>query len=100
VLYGQVVQLKEDEIITLKVDGIVGKWARMRTGSDGRPTMGIKPLGAMAAVWARLQKRRGDKIEVGLPEKGDDPLMRLADLTFEEWYSAEDEEAYGELRPL
>ncbi len=99
-LYGQVIALKDDEIIRLKVDGIVGNWAKMRTGGDGRPTLGIKPIGAMARVWARLQKRRGEKITLGRPEDEDDPLLRLADATFEEWYSAEDEEAFGELRPL
>jgi hypothetical protein len=99
-LYDRVASLKDDEIITLEVEGTIGKWARMRTGSDGRPTMGIKPIGAMATVWARLQKRRGEKVRIGLPNKDDDALMRLADATFEEWYSAEDEEAYGELRPL
>ena len=53
----------------------------------------------MASVWARLQKRRGDKVRIEWPED-DDPFLRLADTTFEEWYSAEDEEAFGELQPL
>jgi len=98
-LYKQIVELKDDEIIKLKVDGVVGAWAKMKTGSDGRPTLGIKPVGAMASVWARLQKRRGDKVRIEWPED-DDPFLRLADTTFEEWYSAEDEEAFGELQPL
>lgn len=99
-LYRQIVDLKEDEVIRLKVDGIIGTWVKMKTGRDGRPTLGIKPVGAMAGVWARLQKRRGEKITVDWPEDEDDPFLRLADATFEEWYSAEDEEAFGELRPL
>ena len=72
----------------------------MKTGADGRPTLGIKPVGAMASVWARLQKRRGEKVRINSPEDEDDPFLRIADATFEEWYSAEDEEAFGELRPI
>ena len=99
-LYDEIIALEDNEIIRLKVDGIVGTWARMRRGTDGRPTHGIKPVGAMASVWARLKKRRGEKVRVERPGEEPDPLLRLADQTFEEWYSAEDEEAYGELRPL
>ncbi|EHK57462.1 hypothetical protein [Allomesorhizobium alhagi] len=99
-LYNAVVNLPEEETINLAVDGIVGKWARMRTGADGRPTLGIKPVGAMATVWKRLQERRGEKVRVSWPDDEEDAWLRLADTTFEEWYSAEDEEAFGDLRPL
>jgi hypothetical protein len=99
-LYRRIAEMKDDQVIKLQVDGIVGDWARMKTGADGRPTLGIKPVGAMAAVWARLQDRRGEKVTIDEPYREDDPLLRLADMTFEEWYTAEDEEAFGELRPL
>jgi hypothetical protein len=99
-LYKAVLDLAEDEKIRLSVDGVIGNWAKMRTGSDGRPTQGIKPVGAMATVWKRLQARRGDKIVVRWPDDEDDAWLRLADATFEEWYSAEDEEAFGELQPI
>ena len=98
-LYNAVVDLGENEKIRLSVDGIIGSWAKMRTGSDGRPTQGLKPVGAMATVWKRLQARRGQKIVIRWPDEEDDALLRLADATFEEWYSAEDEEAFGELQP-
>lgn len=93
-------RLPAGEVLTLRVDGIVGKWARMRQGRDGRPTKGLKPIGAMAEVWARLQRRRGELVTLEWPGAEDDPLLRLADETFDEWRSAEDEAAYGELRPL
>lgn len=99
-LYETVVNLAPEETISLSVDGIVGTWAKMRTGADGRPTLGLKPVGAMATVWKRLQERRGDRIQINWPDEETDPLLRLADMTFDEWYSAEDEEAFGELRPL
>jgi len=95
-----VLDLKDDETIKLSVDGIVGDWIKMRTGKDGRPVQGIKPSGAMIAVWDRMQKRRGEKVPVDWPESAPDPALQLADLTFQEWYTAEDEEAFGELRPL
>ena len=99
-LYKAVVDLPDGETISLAVDGIVGKWARMRTGRDGRPTLGIRPVGAMATVWSRMQERRGQKVNVAWPDDEDDAWLRLADITFEEWYSAEDEEAFGDLQPL
>ncbi|MEJ6783931.1 hypothetical protein [Aminobacter sp. Piv2-1] len=99
-LYETVVGLAPEETISLSVDGIVGKWARMRSGADGRPTLGLKPVGAMATVWKRLQERRGEKVHLTWPDDDTDALLRLADMTFDEWYSAEDEEAFGDLRPI
>jgi hypothetical protein len=99
-LHAAVLNLKEDQKIRLSVDGIVGDWVKMRTGKDGRPVQGIKPSGAMVAVWDRLQKRRGEKVRIDRPDREPDPTLQLADLTFQEWYTAEDEEAFGELRPL
>lgn len=99
-LYDAVVNLEENEIIRLSVDGIIGRWARMRTGKDGRPTLGLKPVGAMAQVWKRMQERRGEKVPLDWPEGPPDPWLQMADASFVEWRSAEDEEAYGELRPL
>lgn len=99
-LYDKVVNLPADAEIRLAVDGIVGKWAKMKRGADGRPTQGIKPIGAMATVWKRLQVRRGEKVSIDLVDIEDEAWLRLADSSFDEWYSAEDEEAYGDLRPL
>ncbi|PWK63881.1 hypothetical protein [Aminobacter sp. AP02] len=99
-LYNTVLNLAPEETINLSVDGIFGKWAKMRTGADGRSTLGLKPVGAMATVWQRLQERRGEKVHVHWPDNEDDAWLRLADMTFEEWYSAEDEEAFGDLQPL
>lgn len=99
-IYEAVLRMSDEDIIRLSVDGIVGDWARMRTGKDGRPTLGIKPVGAMAEVWKRMQSRRGDRVRLALPGDEADPWMKIADIAFEEWYSAEDEEAYGDLKPL
>lgn len=92
--------LAEGQAIMLKVDGVVGKWVRMRSGKDGRPTFGIKPEGAMAKTWAGMQKRRGQFVNIELDGRQADPFLVMADKTFVEWYSAEDEEAYRDLQPL
>jgi hypothetical protein len=99
-LYNAILRLDEEEIISLSVDGIVGKWAKMKTGKDGRPTQGIKPVGAMAEVWKRMQARRGEMVSLNRPDEEADPWLKMADTTFDEWLSAEDEEAYGALQPL
>lgn len=99
-LHGRLVALGEGEQITLKVDNIEGRWARMRTGRDGRPTDGIKPVGAMAAVWARLQARRGELVRLEIPDSKRDDYLAGLDESLDEWLSAEDEEAFGDLQPI
>jgi len=46
------------ETIQLEVDGVRGTWRKMDDGSDGRPTPGIRPIGAAQEVWRYLYKRR------------------------------------------
>ena len=99
-LYRKVIALRDEEIIQLRIDGIVGKWAKMKTGADGRPTLALKPIGAMATVWSRYQSRRGEKVDLSLADDAEDPLLRFADMTFEEWNTAEDEEAFGDLQTV
>ena len=88
--------MQPGEVLDLEVDGIVGRWERMRTGKDGRPTLGIKPIAEMREVWARL-RLQGKKI-VSLREvvMADSYLAALAD-TLDEWNSPEDEEAFRDL---
>jgi hypothetical protein len=46
------------QTIQLEVDGVRGTWRKMDDGSDGRPTPGIRPVGAAQEVWGYLFKRR------------------------------------------
>jgi hypothetical protein len=46
------------DTIRLEVDGVRGVWRKMDDGADGRPTPGIRPVGAMQVVWRSLYKRR------------------------------------------
>jgi hypothetical protein len=61
------------QTLELEVDGVRGVWRKMDDGSDGRPTPGIRPLGAAQAVWRSLFRlRRGEVVAVKAvePETG------------------------------
>jgi hypothetical protein len=92
----RLIGLRPGQVIDLEVDGVVGKWERMRTGKDGRPTLGIKPIAEMRSVWARL-RRQGQKT-VGIREvvAADTYLASLTPL-LSEWDSPEDEKAFRDL---
>ena len=63
--------LPEDAEITLRVDGVSGRWCKMRNGKDGRPTSGLRPVGRAQAFWQSLfESRRGESVSVELV--GDD----------------------------
>jgi len=95
-LKDRILSLAPGEVIELEVDGIVGRWEKMREGRDGRPTMGIKPVGPMKEVWKQLQARRGDVVEVRQVRTADAYLAALSE-TMTEWQSPEDEEAFRDL---
>jgi hypothetical protein len=50
------------ETIQLEVDGVRGTWRKMDDGADGRPTPGIRPVGAAQEVWRYLYKRRRGEV--------------------------------------
>jgi hypothetical protein len=95
-LKDRILSLAPGEVIELEVDGIVGRWERMRNGTDGRPTKGIKPIGPMKEVWTRLQSRRGEVVEIREVRTADAYLAALSN-TLSEWNSPEDEEAFRDL---
>jgi hypothetical protein len=95
-LKDRIFTLAAGEVIELEVDGIVGRWEKMRNGRDGRPTMGIKPIGPMREIWKRLQSRRGEAVQVREVRTADAFLAALSD-TLSEWNSPEDEEAFRDL---
>lgn len=64
--------LASGAVVTLKVDGVPGKWRKMDNGKDGRPTAGIRPLGAAKEFWNALYaERRGDVISIELADDGE-----------------------------
>lgn len=92
----RVLGLKAGELLDLEVDGVVGRWERMKDGKDGRPTFGIKPVDAMRQVWAHMRKQTGRIIEVREVLVADSYLAALSS-TMDEWNSPEDEIAYRDL---
>lgn len=53
------------DTVELEVDGVRGVWRKMDDGADGRPTPGIRPVGAMQSVWRSLYKgRRGETVTI------------------------------------
>jgi hypothetical protein len=56
--------LSAGDLIELRVDGFRGTWKKIEDGSDGRPTAGIKGLGAAKDRWHGLQEKRGDLVPI------------------------------------
>lgn len=88
--------LKPGELVDLEVAGVVGRWEKMKTGKDGRPTEAIKPIESMKDVWTRMQRERGRVVEVRQVLSADSYLAALG-ATLDEWNSLEDEEAFRDL---
>lgn len=89
--------MSEGELLDLEVNGVVGRWQRMRDGRDGRPTLGIRPVAEMKDVWARFRRETtGRLVEVREVTTADSYLTSLTPL-LSEWDSPEDELAYRDL---
>ena len=90
-------KLAPDESLVLNIDGVVGRWKRMKNGKDGRPTFAIRPIGEMKTIWNEwFRKRRGERITLLEAQMADDYLKHTAEL-FSEWSSPEDEAAFNDL---
>ena len=89
--------LHEGDEISLETDGIVGKWRRMKTGSDGREVYGIKPIGAIKPIWSKwFNERKGELVPTREAVVADEHLAAVSAL-FSEWSSPEDEENFSDL---
>ena len=68
-LVERVLSLWAGQTLQLEVDGVRGTWRKMDDGADGRPTPGIRPIGAAREVWRYLYKRRrGEVVSLKLVE--------------------------------
>jgi hypothetical protein len=52
------------QLIELVVNGVRGQWVKMDNGKDGRPTPGIKALGAARKNWHALNDERGTVVPI------------------------------------
>ncbi len=77
-LLHQLLSLPDGGGIRLVIDGVEGDWVRMAAGKDGRPTLGIRPLGTMVDVWrAYYRDRKGQSVEINAVAAGRKPRAQL-----------------------
>lgn len=65
--------LPAGEVVHLMIDGLPFDAEKMRDGSDGRPTLGLRPIGPAKDWWQRQwQARKGDVVsfEFLAPDRG------------------------------
>lgn len=64
----QLMDLKAEEIVRLRIDGKLTMWSRMKDGKDGRPTHGLKPCDqGTREFWDALYRgRRGELVDIKL----------------------------------
>ena len=64
-LVRQIGAMSPGQTLGLRVDGRDGVWVRLADGEDGRPTLGLKPLGRTRVDWQVLYKnRKGDAVSL------------------------------------
>ncbi|HUZ13994.1 MAG TPA: hypothetical protein VMU93_14245 [Caulobacteraceae bacterium] len=64
-LVSRILAMWAGQTLQLEVDGVSGTWRKMDDGADGRPTPGLRPLGAAQGHWRGLFKtRRGDIVSL------------------------------------
>lgn len=91
-------QLPAGTSIQLEIEGVRGQWQRMAMGKDGRPTLGLKPVGRTQAFWKQMKARRGEYLEFKII-MGADTYLTDVQKTLCEWESDDDEAAFHDLQP-
>jgi hypothetical protein len=79
-LVDRILRMDEKDTIALVVDDIPGIWEKMANDANGRPTSGLKPVGAMKNVWGSLYRdRRGEVVDIRWGETGpaSAPMSRI-----------------------
>lgn len=89
--------LPDNAAVSLEIDGVVGHWIKMKTGSDGRPTDAIRPYGSMRETWSKwYRERRGASMAIREVRHTDDYLKTVSALA-DEWASDADNAAFNDL---
>ena len=74
----RVLALRPGELLTLRIDGVPGSWRKMEDGKDGRPTLGVRPIGSAAQFWRRLyRERRGETVAVEVSDASNAPPIPI-----------------------
>lgn len=95
----RILALPQNAAITLLIEDEPVVFRKMRDGSDGRPTNGLRPDSAFKPFWDRMQSRRGERVSVRLSDATPltDPYLGSISTVLTEWASPEDAEAYDGL---
>jgi hypothetical protein len=95
----RILALPPNAPITLIVDDKPVRFRKMRVGSDGRPTPGLRPDASFKKFWDAMQNRRGETVSVRLEGQTplSDPYLSAIETLLSEWNSPEDAEAYDGL---
>jgi hypothetical protein len=95
----RILDLAENSPIALQIDGNVVLFRKMRNGSDGRPTAGIRPDESSKAFWNKLySERRGERVPIALAiTPVADPYLESMTHLLIEWDSPSDNAAYNDL---
>jgi hypothetical protein len=89
-------QIPAGTTLRLEVEGVAGDWVRMADGKDGRPTLGLKPVGQTLNFWKSMKTRRGEHLDFKIVDPRDSYLADVQK-TLSEWESEEDEAAFRDL---
>ncbi len=89
-------QLPASTRLKLDIEGHRGDWERMANGKDGRPTLGLRPIGSTLDFWKAMKARRGDHLEFKIVDPRDTYLSDIQK-SLSEWESEEDEKAFHDL---
>ena len=96
-LQNRLADLEPEAEITLEVDGVTGRWRRMKRGVDGRLPDAIIPIGPMKVIWNDwFRNRRSAVIPLKIVTTADDYLSAQTVL-LSEWASPEDDAAFNDL---
>lgn len=98
-LAAEILGMPENASIRLLIEGTPVSFVKMRNGSDGRTTPGLRPDDPEARrLWRALQDRRGERVAIarGNDAARDGYLSSLTTL-LSEWDSPEDAAAYDRL---
>jgi hypothetical protein len=89
-------QLPGGARIKIEVEGTQGEWERMQDGRDGRPTLGLKPVGRTLDFWKSMKPRRGEHLDFKIIDPRD-TYLEAVQARLSEWDSAEDDVAFNDL---
>ena len=65
-LQNYLLNIKQNTIVNMEIDGFTCKWAKMKDARNGRKTNGIKLVDKSKIFWSKVQERRGELVTIKL----------------------------------